>query len=118
MRVALEKGTHLGTIRPISVWTPEVLQPEGTDSGIPGTEPSSTCSQVTRYEDKNQRALKLLEALGLLEGKLSSPQVTELKALLQDYSDVFAPDDSELGCTDIVSHSINTGDHRPIRQQP
>ena len=116
--IRLKKGTCLGMIRPIRLWTPEVLQPEGTDSGIPGTEPSSTCSQVTGYEDKDQRALKLLEALGLPEGKLSSPQVAELKALLQEYSDVFALDDSELGCTDIVCHSINTGDHCPIWQQP
>ena len=38
--------------------------------------------------------------------------------MLREYSDVSALDDSELGCTDIVSHSINTGGHRPIRQQP
>ena len=32
------------------------------------------------------------------------------------YSDVFALDSSELATTDVVAHSINTGDHRPIRQ--
>ena len=51
--IRLEKGTRLGTIRPIRLWTPEVLQPEGTDSGIPGPKPSSTCSQVTEYVDKD-----------------------------------------------------------------
>ena len=49
--IRLKKGTCLGTIRPIRLWTPEVLQSEGTDSGIPGTEPSSNCLQVTGYED-------------------------------------------------------------------
>ena len=43
---------------------------------------------------------------------MSSAQVAELKALLQEYSNVFA---TELGCTDVLGHSIDTSDHRPIR---
>ena len=31
---------------------------------------------------------------------------------------MFALDDSELGCTDVLTHVIDTGDHAPIKQQP
>ena len=31
---------------------------------------------------------------------------------------MFALDDSELGCTNVVSHKIDTGDHHPIKQMP
>ena len=31
---------------------------------------------------------------------------------------MFALDDTELGCTDILQHTIDTGGHPPIRQQP
>ena len=36
-------------------------------------------------------------------------------ALMSEFIDVFA---LELGCTDLVEHTINTGDHSPVRQQP
>ena len=39
-----------------------------------------------------------------------------LKSLVAEYSDVFALDMSELGLTDLVSHTISTGDSLPIRQ--
>ena len=42
----------------------------------------------------------------------------QLRKLLEEYSDVFALDDSELGCTNLVQHVIDTGDHPPIKQQP
>lgn len=41
-----------------------------------------------------------------------------LKALLHEFDDVFALDDSELGCTDIVQHYIDTEGHAPIKQMP
>ena len=34
------------------------------------------------------------------------------------YAGVFALTDQELGCTDIVEHVIDTGEHTPIKQQP
>ncbi len=42
----------------------------------------------------------------------------QLRKLLEEYSDVFSLDDSELGCTNLVQHVIDTGDHPPIKQQP
>ena len=58
---------------------------------------------------------RFVEVLG---SKLSPDQMQKLKSLLHDYSDFFALTDQELGCTGIVRHSIDTGEHRPIKQQP
>ena len=41
-----------------------------------------------------------------------------MNKLLREYSDVFALNDSELGCTDVICHRIETGDHVPVRQPP
>ena len=41
-----------------------------------------------------------------------------MKTLLTEYRDVFALADDELGCTSVVQHSIDTGDHAPIKQYP
>lgn len=39
--------------------------------------------------------------------------------MISEFSDIFALDDTELGCTDVLNHSIDTGDlHSPIKQQP
>ena len=38
--------------------------------------------------------------------------------MIAEFNDVFALDVSELGCTHLVEHTIKTGDHPPIRQQP
>ncbi len=39
---------------------------------------------------------------------------TEL--MFAEYADRFEQDDANLGSTDVVNHTIQTGDHPPIRQ--
>ena len=36
--------------------------------------------------------------------------------LVTGYSDIFDVDPMELGCTDLITHSIDTGDSPPICQ--
>ena len=51
-------------------------------------------------------------------GDLTTKQFSDLKAIMLEASDVFALDNSELGCTSLVKHTIDTGDNPPIKQQP
>ena len=37
---------------------------------------------------------------------------------IEEFQDIFALDPSELGCTKLVQHIIDTGDHSPIRLIP
>ena len=50
--------------------------------------------------------------------QLSDQEKTSLEELLLAYSDVFALTDEELGGTDLVTHSINTGDAKPVKTLP
>ena len=38
------------------------------------------------------------------------------RELISEYSDIFALDPMDLGCTDLITHSIDTEDSPPIRQ--
>ena len=57
----------------------------------------------------------LCESLNIkgVEGEQS-----KLMELVEKYSELFALSSTELGCTSLIEHSINTGDHPPIKQLP
>ena len=85
------------------------------------SETESKCSKVTtRKQAKHEedRKLKLKSLLNLPGENLTADQYQELEKLLMDNSDVFAVSESELEHTNVVKHSIDTGDHPPIKQNP
>ena len=53
-------------------------------------------------------------AFGLEQGDLTEQQFHELKSAIKQNADVFALEDSELGCTSVVQHETHTGDHPPL----
>jgi hypothetical protein len=61
-----------------------------------------------------ERIDQIVDALSLPVIKLSNDQASQLKALVTDFPDIFALNDAELGCTDLIKHSVDTGDHAPI----
>ncbi len=48
--------------------------------------------------------------------ELPAMEAAQLRSMLAEYADRFAQDDADLGSTDVVNHTIQTGDHPPIRQ--
>ena len=58
-----------------------------------------------------------MQVLGLLLEKLSA-EGKQLQSLIAEFNDIFALDKLELGCTNLVEHTIETSEHPPIRQQP
>ena len=60
---------------------------------------------------------QLLKKLNWDSPVLTVEQKHQLKELLLQNGDLFALDPSELGVTNVVQHTINTGDNTPIRQQ-
>ena len=76
------------------------------------------CASIEAILKTPERSAELQRILGVGSTSLSKGQKTELKQLIAEYSDVFALSDHELGCTDIVCHSIDTGNAPPIKQQP
>ena len=59
------------------------------------------------------RVKKLLQMLCYPLVKLSPKENERLKSLITEFSDVFALDDTELGCTNPVERTIDTGGHAP-----
>ena len=59
---------------------------------------------------------KLFTQLNVDFSHLVEDDQGSLRTLLTSYADVFALDSSELGTTELVTHSIDTGQHHPIKQ--
>ena len=87
------------------------------DDGVTISDAQSEEGTVGRFESGSEGRIKrLLEQLDLGSGHLTAPQEEQLVTLLRSFVDVFALDSSELGSTSLIHHSIDTGDHPPIRQ--
>ena len=48
---------------------------------------------------------------------LTTEQTSDVRDMLSEYSDIFAEENSNLGCLSAVCHKIETGDAKPIRQR-
>ena len=49
---------------------------------------------------------------------ITQAQMTELQEALLEYQDVFSSGPEDVCLTDMVEHTIDTGDSRPIRLPP
>ena len=74
---------------------------------------SSPHSQCDVSDLKRQQ---LRQAVESAVQKLTQTEQEQLYAVLLDYADVFADDAGDLGKTDKLHHTINTGGALPIRQ--
>ena len=110
--VKLREGAVLGVVEPFpTARGPQFLQATLCESAC--------CAKITAEgPDADERNIRLLDALGFSQGDLTAEEFGELKSLLCEFSDVFALESSELGCTDCVQHVIETEDHPLIKQQP
>ena len=78
---------------------------------------ASVATQVKAISQNGGRQIeKIKEALGINSLQLAQEDKDQLLELVDDYSDIFSLDQSELGHTDIVTHTIDTGDHPPLHQ--
>ena len=104
--VLLHKGTTIGQfVENNSDATIISLEPE----------PSVSCKPTRPTEPKEQFLSRFAsfpsKALSAFENKC-------LAELLEAYADIFASSSLDLGRTNIVQHSIDTGEARPIKQPP
>ena len=64
-----------------------------------------------------KRVEQLLSELDI-ESTLGTQELSQLRAMVSSFSDVFAMDQSELRRMDLIKHSINTGGQGPVKQLP
>ena len=120
--VHLEADAVLGGVRPLEsdcrvLSLNEALRSPPLVSGD-CTCPDNGGAAVRTVFPRSGRVVEILNGLSLPATNLSSDQISQLESLVDEFSDVFALDDAELGCTGLVKHCIDTGSHPPIKQQP
>jgi hypothetical protein len=114
--VDIQAGFELGGVEALQ--TKFLMQPSDCSLDFPE---EMKCSQVTTRRQarlQEDRKFKLKAMLNLPGENLTPEQFQQLEKKLMENADVFAIDESELGRTTIVKHSIDTGDHPPIEQFP
>ena len=91
-----------------------------TDEEDPLNEPDKLVSTLVMPKQVAptpvERTQQLLKDLQPESETLSEEEKEKWRAFLFEYRHLFALDKSELGSTNIITHSIDTGDHPPIRQ--
>jgi predicted aspartyl protease/transposase InsO family protein len=116
-------NTCLGNLAPV-----EVL--EGTASMLPATcgeqaatekreqlAPINEAASVATGTEAAKSTEEIVEVLtSKLPGDLTADQQLSVRQLLMQYDDIFSRGAYDMGRTSLVEHSIDTGDHRPIRQ--
>lgn len=105
--VTLEQGEVLGTLGPAQ---------EVTTIGAM----NANANEQEWYDlkvESDERMEQLLKELEI-ENTLSDQELNQLRTVVSSFSDVFALDESELGQTDLIKHSIDTGGSRPVKQLP
>jgi len=88
----VKKGRYLGTLLSVS---------EPVDNEVVDTQPKPPATQT------------IIDNLPL---DLTESQREETVKLLRSYEDIFSQNDYDIGRTHLVEHTIDTGDHKPIRE--
>ena len=64
------------------------------------------------------RAQELMDQLDIEWKNTSDEEAAGLKSVLEESNGVFALDPMEVGRSDLVQHTITTGEHVPVKQAP
>ena len=93
-------------------------EPEPTANQHTSSDKAIACAHVTTNE---MRQSSLESQLNLPQSDtptVDQPKQLETLNFILDYSDIFSVSNSDLGQTSIVQHTIDSGDHAPIKQHP
>ncbi|CAC5393047.1 unnamed protein product [Mytilus coruscus] len=104
--VKLFKDTNIGTFEEID----KVLDEEYNSDVVPTSHVvNSLCEGISKER---------MQDVQVDWEQLSNSEQEQLSELLNEFSDIFAKSDSDLGKTNLVSHSIDTQGHGAVKQRP
>jgi len=98
----LRREVCLGSLEAIEVCKQSNVN---NNTGLPSTGSTSSTSSHT-----------VTEMLLSLPDELTPEQRDTVAAVLCEYEDVFSKGEFDVGCTSVIEHRIDTGQHRPVRQ--
>ena len=113
--VTLYKNSKVGILHPVK--NQEFVDDEDVQEyEILEVLDKSECNEVSgeRKDDKRDIVKELLEQTDMSD--LNDDQSSQLEELLRSYEDIFSSGPNDFGCTNKITHKINTGDTIPIRQ--
>ena len=108
---------------PVDLETNQVLGNLVTDAFIIKTteeydDPKSSKINAITVGSDRERSVQIQKLLTVNQLEIQDSEREQLAELIMDFEDIFALTPSELGHTNVVEHTINTGDSAPIRQPP
>lgn len=107
------EDTMLGSIQPVTV------APSLASEHQPNNCSLATCAQIKNVNEASPSRLDNIKgSLCIDDLEISQEQKMQLSQVVEAFEDIFALDQSDLGSTDLVTHSINTADNPPLRQPP
>ncbi|OMH80462.1 DNA damage-inducible protein 1 [Zancudomyces culisetae] len=71
---------------------------------------------ISTVVDEEEEVVGWAREVSLVEKKIKLDE--DIEQLMMDYKNIFASSLEELTSTDLVEHTIDTGDHNPIRLRP
>ena len=117
--VSFDEGDILSTLQEAHFPDDETVDHSGYLDSKKGNA-SSQSPQVAKLEPVKEqpvdRIQQLREALRMNHEYLMEEEQQHIEGLVLEHQDVFSLDAMELGATTVVSHSIDTGEHPPIKQ--
>ena len=103
----IRRGAMLACCEPVvSIINPRSSAPLGRITG------------VSREANLEELPIHLKSLFQCSVDGLATTEKEALHQLLCQFSNLFSADANDLGCTNLVTHEIHTGDAKPIRQPP
>lgn len=96
-----------------------MAQAETVQESETGTSSSAFSISVNTEIGTKPQSKRLLNITDIDIGtNLTADQKSKLLGLIHSYDDIMSKHESDTGLTDVMEHSINTGDAAPINQRP
>jgi len=107
--LVINAGTRVADFQPVTVLGSIPVCETG---GIP-----VSCRNMNVEIAEGQEPTFIRDLVNGVHDSLPESVRTSLKDVLTQYSEVFSKSPSDMGLTDLVTHHIDTGDAKPVRQQ-
>ena len=110
----LDKGQVVGKLYPVTLEGPEVSERTLEPANVRALNTTESSSDDENHWEKLCKVLQVSD-----DSSGTKPNVGDISKfyqMLKLYANVFVFEDGQLGSTNVVTHSINTGDSPPIKQ--
>ena len=112
--VQIAPGQTIGELHAVDEVSVQALEKEITVNAVSPL--LGDCEVDDSLSENDKRLSEILDALSLNSFSLLPSQQEQLQELIAKFQTLFTLHSFELGCTDVVQHSIDTDGHPPIKQ--